>query len=193
MFKSFVFLFALSWVGWWLTPDQKGWRSFRNEEYTKAAGEFENPMWRGAAWYRDGNFKKAAAEFSRMDSAESHFNQGNARLMLGTYESAIACYDRALEKRPKWTEAQENRELAIARGKAMEFEGGDMTGGKMGADDIVFDQDATKGDQEVEIAGGEPLSDQEIQALWLRRLQTEPADFLKSKFSFQNAQQGDLP
>ena len=60
-------------------------------------------------------------------------------------------------------------------------------------DDIVFDQDATKGDQEVEIAGGEPLSDQEIQALWLRRLQTEPADFLKSKFSFQNAQQGDLP
>ena len=75
----------------------------------------------------------------------------------------------------------------------MEFEGGDMTGGKMGADDIVFDQDATKGDQEVEIAGGEPLSDQEIQALWLRRLQTEPADFLKSKFSFQNAQQGDLP
>ena len=193
MLKSFVYLFALSWVGWWLTPDQQGWRSFRKEKYAVAADEFANPMWRGAAWYRDGDFKKAAAEFSRMDSAEAHFNQGNARLMLGTYEAAIACYDRALERRPQWTEAQENRELAIARGKAMEFDGGDMTGGKMGADDIVFDQDATKGDQEVEIAGGEPLSDQEIQALWLRRLQTEPADFLKSKFSFQNAQQGDLP
>ena len=46
MCKSFAFLFALSWVGWWLTPDQEGWRSFRNEEFTKAAGEFANPMWR---------------------------------------------------------------------------------------------------------------------------------------------------
>ena len=30
-----------------------------------------------------------------------------------------------------------------------------------------------------------PLSDEELRALWLRRVQTKPADFLRAKFAFQ--------
>ena len=33
--------------------------------------------------------------------------------------------------------------------------------------------------------GSQPLSDSEMQALWLRRVQTKPADFLKAKFAYQ--------
>jgi Ca-activated chloride channel family protein len=33
------------------------------------------------------------------------------------------------------------------------------------------------------------LSAQEIQALWLRRISTRPADFLKAKFAYQEAAQ----
>ncbi|HIE98204.1 MAG: hypothetical protein ABGZ53_25045 [Fuerstiella sp.] len=34
---------------------------------------------------------------------------------------------------------------------------------------------------------GQPLSDSAMQALWLRRVQTKPADFLKAKFAYQLA------
>ena len=34
---------------------------------------------------------------------------------------------------------------------------------------------------------GQPLSDAAMQELWLRRVQTKPADFLRAKFSFQLA------
>jgi hypothetical protein len=34
------------------------------------------------------------------------------------------------------------------------------------------------------VTGGE-LSDAQLQALWLRRVQTNPADFLRAKFAYQ--------
>jgi Ca-activated chloride channel family protein len=58
---------------------------------------------------------------------------------------------------------------------------------KIGADEIVFDSAGKNAGQDTEIAGAQALSDQEIQALWLRRVQTRPADFLKAKFAFQLA------
>jgi Ca-activated chloride channel homolog len=125
---------------------------------------------------------------ARRDTPEAHYNQGNAWVMLGQYETAMACYDRALERRPGWREATENRALAAARAEALDIEGGNMTEGKLGADKILFDSGKKGPDaQTTEIAGGKALSDQEIQALWLRRVHTSPADFLKAKFAYQEA------
>jgi Ca-activated chloride channel family protein len=67
-----------------------------------------------------------------------------------------------------------------------------MTGGMLAADEIVFTtgkQD--NAGQEQSEAGGQPLSDQALQALWLRRIQTKPADFLKAKFAYQLSVEGD--
>lgn len=174
--------------GLWLTPDQQGQRYFRRGEYVEAAQAFQDPMWQGAAWYRAGEFEKAAQTFARRDTADAHFNQGNAWLMRGKYETASASYERALEKQPDWKEAADNRALAIARAKTVEQKGGDMGDQKIGADKVVFDKNAKNEGQETEIAGGEALSDQEVQALWLRRVQTRPADFLRAKFAYQQAQ-----
>jgi Ca-activated chloride channel family protein len=178
---------AIAWAGLWLTPDQQGQRDFERNEFVAAAQVFHDPMWQGAAWYRAGEFEKAAQAFGRRDSAEASYNQGNAQLMLGKYDAAIAGYDRALEKRPGWTDAVDNRALAAARAKMVEQKGGDMGDQQIGADKIVFDKDAKNEGQETEIAGSKALSDQAIQALWLRRVQTRPADFLKAKFAYQQA------
>ena len=40
--------------------------------------------------------------------------------MAGQYDAAIAAYSKALEKRPNWKDAEENRELAKARAKLTE-------------------------------------------------------------------------
>lgn len=185
--RALLLVAVLTWTGLWLTPDQQGCRLLAHGEFTAAAEAFRDPQWQGIAWYRAGEFEKAARAFSLREGAEARFDEGNARLLLGKYEEAIACYDRALEQRPGWSEAVENRALAAARAKALELEGGEATGGQLEADEVIFDLKAGKSGESSEVAGGEALSAQEIQALWLRRVQTRPADFLRAKFAFQEA------
>ena len=58
------------------------------------------------------------------------------------------------------------------------------------ADEIVFEPGASDdpgGESEVSEEEGAPLSDDQLQALWLRRVQTKPADFLRAKFAYQLA------
>ena len=71
----------------------------------------------------------------------------------------------------------------------MNFEGGEMGDQKLGADEIVFNQGKKKqeGGQDTRVEGG-PSEDKQLQAMWLRRLDTRPADFLKAKFAWQAAQ-----
>lgn len=186
--KTFAMAVAIIWAGLWLTPDQQGARHFERGEFNAAAQAFLDPMWQGAAWYRAGEFEKAAQAFARRDTVDAHYNQGNAWLLRGKYEAAIASYDRALAERPDWKEARVNRELAAARAKQVERQGGDMGDQKLGADEIVFDNKAKKNEgQETQIAGEQAVTDASVQALWLRRVQTKPADFLKAKFAYQNA------
>ena len=62
---------------------------------------------------------------------------------------------------------------------------GEMGDQQIGADEIVFDKDKNSGGQDTETEKAQPLSDAAMQALWLRRVQTKPADFLKAKFAYQ--------
>lgn len=184
--KTFAFIAAI-WASLWFTPDQQGQRDFKRDEFAAAAQSFRDPMWQGVAWYRAGEFEKAAQAFALRDTAEANFNLGNAWLLRGKYETAIAGYDRALEQRPDWREARENRELAVARAKLVERQGGEMGDQKIGADEIVFDKKKQSGGQDTDIAGEQAVTDASVQAMWLRRVQTKPADFLKAKFSYQHA------
>ena len=63
-----------------------------------------------------------------------------------------------------------------------------MTGGMLGADDIVFsDRKSPPSDQKEQTDGGQPMSDEELRAIWLRQVTTKPADFLRAKFAYQQA------
>ncbi len=174
------------------TPDQKGHALYSKSEYSKAADTFADSYWRAIALYRAANFKEAAGIFAGYDTAEGCFNHGNALLFQGNYNEAAKRYKRALELRPDWEAAQTNRAIALARAEALDFEGGNMTDGKIGADDYTFNdnpsQNQDDNDQE-EVVQGAEMSDAELRAVWLRQVQTDPADFLKSKFRYQLQQQ----
>ena len=101
-----------------------------------ALEEFSDPMWRGVALYRQGEFEQAAGVFAGFDTPEAALNQGYSLVFMGKYDEAVARYDRALELRPDWEPAVVNREIAVARAAALDFEGGDMTGGMLGADEM---------------------------------------------------------
>ena len=171
-----------------LTADQRAYREFAAGEYEAAAADFEDPMWRGVALFRQGEFEQAAGVFAGFDTAESAFNQGNALVMLGRYDEAIARFERALELRPDWEPAVVNRDIAAARAARLKREGGEGTGGELGADDIVFSDAKSPPSSETEqTEGGERLSDEELRSIWLRQVQTRPADFLRAKFAYQHA------
>ena len=170
------------------TPDQQGYRDYAQGDFEAAAAQFSDPMWKGVALFKQGEFKQAAGVFAGFDTAESAFNRGNALLMQGQYTDAADSYARALELRPEWGDAITNRQIALGRAARLKQEGGDMTGGMLGADDIVFTTGTSPpsaGEEQTD--GGQPMSDAEINAVWLRQVQTKPADFLAAKFAYQQA------
>ena len=172
-----------------LTPDQAGYRLFARGMYREAAEHFTDPMWKGIALFKQGEFKEAEGTFAGFDTADAAFNHGNAMVMQGRYEEAAERYLRALELRPDWEAAIVNREIALARADRLKKEGGDMTGGRLGADEIVFAEgklSPSAGEEETE--GGAEMSDSEMRAVWLRQVQTKPSDFLRAKFAYQHAQ-----
>ena len=176
---------------WWQTPDQQAQWLFDHSEFAAAAEIFTSAHRRGAALFRAGEFEAAASAFARVNSAQGHFNRGNALVMNGKYEEAIKAYELSLALLPDWPEANNNLEIARLRAEKTKLEGGDMTGGKMGADEIVFDTEKknTESNEQAQVEGGQTLSDAELQALWLRRVQTSPAVFLRAKFAFQLGEQ----
>jgi Ca-activated chloride channel family protein len=171
-----------------LTPDQQAWRTYQQGDFDTAAVQFRDPMWKGVALFEAGEFEQAAGVFAGFDSADAAYNRGNAVLLRGSYEAAAESYSRALELRPDWDDAVVNREIALGRVARLKQEGGEGTGGMLEADDIVFtDKSSAPSSGEEQTDGGQPMSDAEINAIWLRQVQTKPADFLAAKFAYQYA------
>ncbi len=198
LLTGFIFLMqapsamALDWVDLWLTPDQQAQRLMGQGEYEKAAGKFTTPERIGAALFMAGEFEQAAAVFGRSTSAEADYNRGNAHVMLGDYDAAIEAYQSALSKRPGWSRAEENLNIAILRKQALappeDDSGG--TGGMLEADEIVFDQTGRvnkSSSEQIVDATEQKLNEEALRAMWLRKVETRPADFLAARFNHQLA------
>ena len=179
---------SADWADWWLTADQQGNRLMGEERFLDAAEAFEDPMRKGVAYFRGGDFESAAAVFGRIPSAAAAYNRGNSMVMLGNYDEAINSFRNALEARPQWQEAQQNLAIAQARKDMLAPPEDDAggTGGQLGADEIVFDDSGRvdKAGSDVVTEGGETMSDDEMRAVWLRRVQNDPADFLRTRFDY---------
>ena len=83
-------------VDLWLSPDQQGRYHYEKGEYATAAKCFEDPLWKGIACYRSGDFKAAASLFEQVDTIEGYFNLGDAYVHLGKLEQAAASFSQAL-------------------------------------------------------------------------------------------------
>jgi Ca-activated chloride channel homolog len=174
----------------WFTSEQRGDALFQAGAYKQAAETYTDPLRIGVAQYRDGSFEAAAKTFVRVPGSTGAFNAGNAQLMHGKYDAAIAAYDRALSFRPGWREAEENKALADARKKSLEASGENREQEQTDSDEpdeIVFDQKGENKNRIPDLAAEGPATDTDLQATWLRRVQTTPGDFLKAKFAYQAA------
>lgn len=175
----------------WITPEQQAQRLFDRGHYEAAAQQFTDPMRKGLALYRAGEFEAAAYTFARLRSPEARFNQGNAWMLRGQYDQAIEAYQSALQAKPNWPSALDNLAIAQARkarlARSEDDAGG--TGGMLGADEVVIDpdMDPSQGSDQVNAEGAPADEPGSMTDLWLRRVQTRPADFLAARFQYQLA------
>jgi Ca-activated chloride channel family protein len=179
----------------WRTANQRGDALMAQKAFRQAAAAYSDPWRIGVAQYRNGDFKEAAQTFARVPGAAGAFNQGNALLMHGKYDDAIASYDRALGFQPGWQDAVDNKALAAARKKRMDDAGEDRAQESADAynpDDTVVDEKGEDGESKPLYMNDPQLSDAELRATWLRRVQTSPGDFLRAKFAYQAAHEAAL-
>ena len=100
---------------WWKKPflnaDQQGLEAYNALQFDAASSDFEDPAWKGAAQYREGDYAAAAETYGQLDTADGYYNQGNALARAGQLDAAIAAYDKALERRPTFPDAKDNKAL----------------------------------------------------------------------------------
>ncbi len=192
---------AYNWfANFWLTPDQQGRWLLQRGEYREAATRFANPMWKGVAYYYGEDFKLAAEYFSRVDSEAARFNRANALAHSQNYVPAVRLYERILDANPGHDAARGNREIvqavidAINRmSESQADEPGGSSSKELGEDDPQRADGAERkvfdAQELVQFNAEEILQDPDINEMWLRSVQRDPAHFLAVKFSMQLSEQ----
>ncbi|BDC82317.1 hypothetical protein NUITMVA1_22600 [Aeromonas hydrophila] len=95
--------------------DNQAWQAFLQKRYQEAACAFADPIWQGNAWYRAGDYAKAAAAYGRASTATAHYNRGNALVQLGQLAAAEQAYLAALALEPSHQDARYNLTLLRAQ------------------------------------------------------------------------------
>lgn len=167
----------------WLTRDQQGRLAYARNDFAGAAARFRDPMWKGVAASRAGDWDTAVDAFARLESPEGLFDLGNAYAHRGDLPLAVQAYEQALALRPGWREARENRDRVAAlvpKPKKEDEDGEEAPNVK--PDEVKFDENAKKGR-----VGRVEMAEKQAGEIWLRGLTTSPAGFLRRKFATQAA------
>jgi Ca-activated chloride channel family protein len=174
---------------WWLTPDQRGRLAYEKGDYARAAQRFQDPLWKALALYASGDFASAGGYFAQIGTAVGRFYLGNALAHQGQLRPAMTAYQAALVLDPELDAARLNLDWVggLAALEEAEYEDAGGTGGKLAADDFVFSNRAKDASSEMtaDEAKAQGLTDAQIEEIWMRRVQTTPAEFLASKFAQQ--------
>lgn len=176
----------------WFTKDQQGQLLYNNRKFPEAAERFLDPMWKGTAAYASGLYPESADTFGRIPTAEGFFNRGNALMKGREYRKAIEAYEQAVKENPDWKEASENLELSkyvleYIEETREQSDTGDTT--ELSADGVVFDNDENKG-KEMIITQQETGLEVQSAEKWMRTVNTESRDFLRTRFALENARGG---
>jgi Ca-activated chloride channel family protein len=123
---------AFEWADFWRRPEQQAAAAYARGPGADIAQLVErlepDSPWYAALLYRSGRFAEAAARFAARDTADAHYNRGNALALEGRLEAALSAYDAALAREPAMRDALANRLLVqetLARRRAPAPGGGE--------------------------------------------------------------------
>lgn len=182
-------------AGWladlFLTPDQQGRIAYERRDFERAAELFVDPLWRGYALYRDGQYADAVETLDRLDSAEAAFIQAMAHIKNREYRDGVRAFETTLARDPDFPDAAENLEIAreivvYVEDLREQSDTGEEAG--IGADEVVFDNEAARGaETQIEVPDEEGAGLLTTEQ-WMSTVDTRTGDFLRQRFAFEAAQ-----
>jgi len=99
------------WADAWQRRDQQAWQALKKDDSNRAAALAVDPDLSGEAWYRSNKFDNALSAWSKRNTADAHYNRGNALAHMGQLDAALQAYDQALALDPSMEDARFNRDL----------------------------------------------------------------------------------
>jgi Ca-activated chloride channel family protein len=94
----------------WYTPDYQGQRLSERGEYEEAASRYDDPLRRGVAYYKSGDYDAAIRAFSSDTSAYGAYNLGLAYFQNGDTAAALLAFGLAAEMDPELEAARTNQQ-----------------------------------------------------------------------------------
>ncbi|WP_060999983.1 VWA domain-containing protein, partial [Photobacterium aquimaris] len=95
----------------WINTNRQAYETFTDGNFKKAAQDFTSPQWKGIAEYKAQQYDQAIATLKPLKDPTSQYNLGNAYAQKGDYKQAAATYEKVLKQQPNFADAKKN--LAI--------------------------------------------------------------------------------
>lgn len=179
----------------WLTRDQQGQILFNLGYYHKASNAFNNVQWQAYSNYGAEQFNNAATLYSQFDDTSSQIAKANALAHGREYIKARNLYQQILSTEPNNTAAKTNIVIVQAiidevnllsasqqpeKGEAIKDLGDEPQTG-----DGAERKEAPQKQEVEQLTADQLLLDPSLNAMWLRQVQKNPANFLSQKFYMQ--------
>ena len=107
--SSFKDSISKVWTNLWHRQDQQADTALQQQDYQQALELSKNPLRRGSAEYKQGNYEQALKSFSEATGADADYNRGNTLAKLEKYPEAIKAYKKALEQNKNHADAKANK------------------------------------------------------------------------------------
>ncbi|MGP8306915.1 VWA domain-containing protein [Vibrio sp. YIC-376] len=194
------------WWDLWLTPDQQGQSLFNKQEYLEAAKHFSDPLRKGTAYYYASEFDLAYSVFLEMQNDPSgnvrDYGLYNAASALARQREYLAARDllKSLAGKPTLNQSLRpdvEHNLKVISGIVDEInqmsesqagteqessaELGDNPQTAEGADEKTSAELMIK----ETFSAADILGNQDLADKWLKRVESDPKDFLRAKFQIQ--------
>ena len=214
----------VSFIDLWLSKDYQAQQLYDEDSFEQAADLFSDPIRKGVAYFKGGNFDEAIKAFSQDTTAMGAYNLGLAYYKNGNYAAAEMAFGKAIEMNPAMEDAKKNQTLmqqmtpGINKVNPEDAKESDVTEqaqnteNKSPEDLSGGGQEATKEDMEKErleetvntdVRKGKELDEvpddfesgkqDNTQKILMRKVDDDPALFLKRKFAHQAKKNGLKP
>ncbi|MGL1957174.1 MAG: hypothetical protein OCD00_07660 [Colwellia sp.] len=195
---AFGYFYPQQFTDLWLTRDQQGQLLFNMQHYEQAATHFTDTRWQAFSLYGAENYDQAATLYGQYNNTEALLARANALAHARRYIEARNFYQAILDKDASNIAAKTNILIVQAiidnvnmMSDSQRQEQGDSS--KELGDEAQTGDGADKKEmqkQQVEqLSADQLLLDPELNAIWLRQVQKDPARFLSQKFYMQSEKQ----
>ncbi|KAB1067773.1 VWA domain-containing protein [Tamlana haliotis] len=92
----------------WYTKQYQAQQEYDAENYTKAAMEFKDPMHKGVAYYKAGDYLSAETAFKQDTTVSGLYNLGLTYAKLGRLDKSATIFEKVIQKDPSNKNAHSN-------------------------------------------------------------------------------------